>query len=180
MKSRVIETRDRLELRVPEPRGAFRVLLLLAALAGWAVGELAAARGLLAVAPGEPTRALRGFVLAVWSLAALPLVLALLRAVAGFERVVVEGGRITVGRRLLGVGGDRGYDLARVSPPRVEPPPHHLFDLLSGVRVWGAGGSVVAFEHGAETVRFGAGVDESEAHELARHLAARGVGAAAR
>jgi len=178
MRTRVIEDARRLELRVPEPRGAFRLLLLGAALAAWAAGELAAARGLLAAAPGEPTRAVRAFVLAAWSAGALPLAGALLRALLGYERVVVAGGRVTLGRRLLGLGGSRAFDLARVSAPRVEPPPHSLFDLLSGVRVWGTGGSVVAFDHGGETLRFGAGVEAAEAHELARRLAARGLGAA--
>ena len=46
------------------------------------------------------------------------------------------------------------------------------FDWSGGMRVWGMGGGVIAFDYGARTVRLGSSLDEAEALLIVRELKA--------
>lgn len=46
---------------------------------------------------------------------------------------------------------------------RVGPVGFNPMDFSSSLQLWGIGGGVIAFDYGAKTHRFGAGLDEVEA-----------------
>lgn len=46
---------------------------------------------------------------------------------------------------------------------RVGPVGFNPMDFSSSLQLWGIGGGVIAFDYGATTHRFGAGLDEVEA-----------------
>ena len=47
------------------------------------------------------------------------------------------------------------------------------FGWSAGMRFWGLGGGLVAFDYGAKTFRVGAGIDEAEAKRIVDALRAR-------
>lgn len=109
-------------------------------------------------------------------LGALALVLAvtvvLLRIawhLTGKEVVELTATDLILRRQSLGEGRARAYDLTHVRSLRASPV--ELSRWSGGDRdSLGFDGGTVAFDYGAGTVRFGAGVDPSEAEQVVEHL----------
>ena len=91
-----------------------------------------------------------------------------LRQVAGRELVTLALGSLKIQRRVLGTGLTREYDAGRITNLRVAPP---VPTWHQPKRNWGAfDHGMIAFEYGAKTVRFGAGVDEAEAAVIVEEI----------
>jgi hypothetical protein len=60
-----------------------------------------------------------------------------------------------------------------MSDLRVSAPTLGNFDFRAGLQFWGIGGGVIAFDYGAATVRFGAGLDEGEAKSIVATMCSR-------
>ena len=89
---------------------------------------------------------------------------------AGIERVILGADSLLVRKEIFGVGRGKEYSLEHVSNVRVAPPSD---PWSSGMRFWGVGGGLVAFDYGAKTFRFGNGLDEAEASMIVQDLTAR-------
>ena len=55
----------------------------------------------------------------------------------------------------------------------VVTPSFNPFDFASALQFWGIGGGLIAFDYGAKTFRFGAGVEEAEAQGIVTRLKSR-------
>jgi len=80
---------------------------------------------------------------------------------------------LAIKRDLFGTGRARQYDLAHVKHLRVVTPSFNPFDFSSALQFWGIGGGLIAFDYGAKTFRFGAGVEEAEAQGIVTRLKSR-------
>jgi hypothetical protein len=91
----------------------------------------------------------------------------------GREVVGLRPGVLVVRRDVSGLGFSREYGLADVRNLRVSVPPSDAGRWCSPIR-FGREPGVIAFDHGARTVRFGEGLDEAEASLVLEELGLRG------
>lgn len=89
--------------------------------------------------------------------------------------VTVSERSIAVRYEILGRGRGRTYDLARVRNLRPGPNPFHPFQLGGALSLgfWGLRRRSLEFDHAGRTVRFGAGLEDDEAHRIADLVTAR-------
>ena len=90
----------------------------------------------------------------------------------GREVVGLRPGVLVVRRGVAGLGFRREYRLADVRRLRVSPPPRDASRWAPPLR-FGRDPGVIAFDHGARTVRFGEGLDEAEASLVLEELGLR-------
>ena len=91
--------------------------------------------------------------------------------VLGREVATVEGGILSLRQEVFGLGRERRYDFAEVRNLRGLPRP---VDPGSGrYRSTLQEGGLIAFDYRGKTVRFGLGLDETQAQLIAARLAAR-------
>ena len=83
--------------------------------------------------------------------------------VLGKEIVTVRGQTLQTRRDIGGFGFGKEYDLPRMRDLRVEQVGFNPLEFSSSLQLWGIGGGTIAFDYGAKTYRFGAGLDEAEA-----------------
>jgi hypothetical protein len=104
--------------------------------------------------------------LGVWTVGGAFAIYAWLWQVMGKEIVTVHGQRFTIRRDIGGFGFDKEYDLVQMRDLRVGHLGVNPLDFSSSLQLWGVGGGVIAFDYGARTYRFGAGLDEAEAKQV--------------
>jgi hypothetical protein len=94
-----------------------------------------------------------------------------LRHVAGRELVTLALAALKIRRHVFGVGLTREYDASQIRNLRVAPPVPTWRDPKRNWNAFDHG--MIAFEYGAKTVRFGAGVNQAKAativDEIKRH-----------
>ena len=172
-KATVEETASGLEVRIPARRNWFIILFLGFWLCGWAMGEVAVISQLAA---GERDAGSSAFLLvwlAGWTLGGAFAIYVSVWSLAGRERVRLGASTLSIKREVFGIGRLREYELSHVRDLRTTPSPYNPFDFRSALQFWGVGGGVVAFDHGAATVRFGASLEEGEAKAIIERLKSR-------
>ena len=87
----------------------------------------------------------------------------------GREVVGRRPGVLVIRRGVAGLGFRREYPLADVRRLRVSPPPRDELRWAPPLR-FGHDPGVIAFDHGARTVRFAEGLDEAEASLVLEEL----------
>ena len=90
----------------------------------------------------------------------------------GREVVGLRAGLLVIRRDVAGLGFSREYRLADVRHLRVSAPPSDAGRWSCPIR-FGREPGVIAFDHGARTVRFGEGLDEAEASLVLAELGVR-------
>ena len=101
----------------------------------------------------------------VWTVGGLLAIYAWLWQLMGKEMVIVHGQTFRTRRDIGGFGFDKEYDLLQMRDLRVGQVGFNPLEFSSSLQLWGVGGGVIAFEYGAKTYRFGAGLDEAEAKQ---------------
>lgn len=165
--SRIIitDTPEGLRVVIPYRRSWFVSGFLGFWISGWAVAEvMVPVQFLKGNAPAEGASLMYAW-LAVWTVGGLLAIYAWLWQVIGKEIVTVHGQTLTTRRDVGGFGFDKVYDLVQMRNLHVEPAGFHPLDVSAALQLWGIGGGVIAFDHGARTYRFGAGLDEAEADQ---------------
>ena len=104
--------------------------------------------------------------LGVWTVGGVFAIYAWLWQMMGKEILTVQGHSFTTRRNIGEFGFDKEYDLVQMRDVRVGHLGANPFDFSSSLQLWGVGGGAIAFEHGARTYRFGAGLDEAEAKQI--------------
>ncbi|MDR4465850.1 MAG: hypothetical protein MRJ66_16455 [Nitrospira sp.] len=166
--SRVIiaDTSQGLRIVIPYTRSWFVIFFLGFWICGWAVAEyMVSSQFLRGDAPPEGEL----FMLAwfgVWTVGGLFAIYALLWQVMGKEIVMVHGQVLRTRYDIGGFGFNKDYDLIQMRDLRPAPVLFNPLDLSSSLQLWGVGGGVIAFDYGAKTIRFGAGLDEGEAKQV--------------
>jgi hypothetical protein len=90
----------------------------------------------------------------------------------GREVVGLRTGRLVIRRDVAGLGFSRDYSLADVRHLRVSVPPSDAGRWSSPLR-FGRDPGVIAFDHGARTVRFGEGLGKAEASLVLEEMGLR-------
>jgi hypothetical protein len=176
MRTTIRDEPEGLTFLIPARRSRYMRVFLPIWLAGWAIGVLAGfLRLALNVVSGSPTPSTLVVWLVVWTVGGLVVALLWLWMLAGRERVVLTTERLRIRYELFGRGFSREFALADVRDLRVSYEPLSWWAASPRARLmwWGIGGGTVLFDHGARTVRFGAGVDEAEGELLVRRILER-------
>jgi hypothetical protein len=162
----IIDISGKLHIIIPGSRSWFIIGFLGFWICGWAVAEYMVSIQLLSgdAPPEGESFMLVWFV--VWTVSGLLAIYAWLWQVIGKEIVAVYGQTFTTRRDVGGFGFDKKYDLLQMRDLRVAQVGFNPLDISSSLQLWGIGGGVIAFDYGARTVRFGAGLDEAGAKEV--------------
>jgi len=172
-RSRIAETPSGLEVAIPMKKNWFLVLFSGFWMIGWAVGEVFAIRELVG---GESPSSARLFLVAwlgAWTVGGGFIGYSWLWIVFGLERISLRPSVLVIKRDLFGTGRNREFDLNYVKNLRVAPPTFNPLDFSSALQFWGVGGGQIAFDYGAKTYRFAAGVDDAEARGLVERFTSR-------
>ena len=171
-RSTVRDTPEGLEIVIPAKRNAFLLLFVSAWLVGWAMGEIMVVRQLLLGESEAPNLFLFAWLI-MWTIGGGWALYTLLWNAIGKEILRLGPGVLATKHDVLGFGRTREYDLSHVKNLRVSPHVHDPFGWSAGMRSWGSGGGVVAFDYGSKTFRFGSAIDEAEGFQVVEELKAR-------
>lgn len=165
------------ELIVPAKRNYFVLVFMTMWLCGWVFGEIRGGHLMFGSESmkGQSDPAFMIFWLAGWTFGGAFAVLTLLWNLAGLERIVVGNDEFLIRREIFRIGFGKRYELREVKDFRVveSSDPPGPFGMQAR-NPFGLGGGPFAFDYGAKTVRFGAGIDVAEAkHWRSRLLAAK-------
>jgi hypothetical protein len=154
----------------PRSQWSLRALLTIW-MVGWLGGELVA---LYSLFQGASTGRLAW--LALWTVAGAVVATVIAWNVYGCEVVDIKGRELELHRLLALADLTQRYDLALVNGLRLDPG-HDVFDdhelaVPPYPRGWTRHGAL-AFDYGAKVVRFGQGLDETDARALLVHVKAR-------
>ena len=173
-RSTVSDTLEGLRISIPSRKNVFMIAFLSLWLVGWGFGEVMVSGMLLRPPPGSSAPVVFMIVwLGMWTMGGAFCIYAVLWSLFGREVITLRGDVLSIRREVLAFGRTREYDLSQVRNLRVSPVPYNPFDFRAGLHFWGIGGGIVAFDYGAGTVRFGAGVQEGEASDLVKRLSDR-------
>ncbi len=183
---KIEEAAEGLVITIPARKRWFMILFVGFWLCGWAVGEVfeggVLIQGLFGgdapwhEANGAFSIGLLVFMLAWlggWTVGGLFAIYAWLWNVAGRQVVTVGVDGIRIENAVPMWRRGKEYRLADVRSLRVAPEQLTMWTFREGMRFWGIGGGLLAFDYGAKTVRFGAGLDEAEAKMILAAIARR-------
>lgn len=180
-----------LRISIPSRKSTFYLIFMGFWLVSWAAGEImvggmviAGLVGFLSGAPvlssfDVPSLAGGGlFVLVwlvIWTVVGGAALFAFLWQLIGKEIVTVSYAGIAIQRAVFRFGRKKEYLAAHIQELRVAP-----LSMVPGMfgwnrtgYFWGLTGGLLAFDYGAQTFRFGAGVDEAEAKRILEKISAR-------
>lgn len=169
-RSTITDTVDGLEISIPAKKRFFISLFLIFWLGGWAVGEMSAINQIMGSESPGPFII---FWLGGWTLGGLFAFAVLAWSMAGQEVITITPSSLTISRRVFGLGRTKSYDATQIRKMRVSPTNMSMSDPRAAFQHWGIGGGPVAFDYGASTVNFGAGIDESEAQTIVDRIRPR-------
>ena len=163
MRSTISEESGVVLVTIPARRSWFLGLFLLVWLCGWAVGELVALRELLGmgVSRRPPPVPFLLLGLAGWTVGGALAVYGWIWNAFGREVVELDGRALTLRWEPIGLPPRKQYDLLHVRNLRIVPFDESLWSRGNSFG-WTRAGPL-AFDYGAKTIRFGAGIDEAEA-----------------
>ena len=154
------------EVHVRAPRNWAMLAFLPFWLAGWTFGGIVA---MLSFAR-EPQLFIAAWLVG-WTFGEAFAVLAWFWAAFGEEVVAVDSGALHVGKRIGPLRRERVYLLHEASNVRAMGWFGSPTSFADSLRPWGLTGGTVAFDYHGKPVRFGIGLEEREAREVARELA---------
>jgi len=163
---------------IPTRKRWFDLLFAPVWLVGWAMGEYSAL-GAIFGEPDGPTPWFLVLWLVIWTFGGVAVLGAFVYGAFGREVIEAAGGTLRVRREALGLGRTLEYAAHDVRRVRVSPAPNDSFSWPGGLQSWGSGRGLIAFDHGARTIRFCGGVEEAEAERIAGLLRERLPGAGA-
>lgn len=172
MRTSVVEGASSLELRIPSRRNIFIVMIVLAWLGGWALGEVGGIELLLRYPARQPSQPLVMVFLVcwliLWTAAGAYVSYAWVWTAFGSESVRLDGMVLSISRQPIAIPPRREFDWQQIRHLRVERSHGRRWDLMRTPF-----DGRIAFDYGARTYRFGQGVDEAEAAMLIRELESR-------
>lgn len=168
---------DSLKITIPSRKHWFSIPFCFLWLAAWAFGEIVTSSGLIRAAfilssAPSATRSvyiclsLGWLFLGVWTVYGAFVLYALLWQLLGKEIVEVSSQSIQVRRQVLGLGRLKEYLAEHIKNLRISPMGHNKLGRSSIRSFLGLAGSLVTFDYGAKTFRFGSRADEAEAKQI--------------
>jgi hypothetical protein len=168
-RTRVERTAEGVEVVIPARRRWAKIGLLGTWLGFWAAGAAFVASQLFSgVAP-----TFEAVVLLAWLFGGGFFLLGFSWMLGGREEAALDAQTLILTRRVGRAARRRAYDRQAVRDLRVSPEPS---TPQSGfLRQWGIGGGPLVFDYGSRMVRFGAGLDETEAKSVLAALREAGA-----
>ncbi len=113
--------------------------------------------------------------LAIWTAGGGYALYTFLWQLTGKENIEVSFDLIKIQRAIFGFGRTKEYAATHIKDLRVTPwaADHNIFGWSRASSVWGTSGGLLAFDYGAKTFRFAAGIDEAEAKQILEKVVAR-------
>lgn len=169
----ITDSSEGFRIVIPCRRSLFVIAFLALWICGWGVAEVMVAKQFLGGDAPPEGEAFMLVWLGVWTLGGGVAIYAWLWQLMGKEIVTVRGQTFTVRRDIGGFGLSKEYDLVQMRDLRIGPIGMNPVNVSSSLQLWGVGGGVIVFEHGARTARFGAGLDEAEAKQVVAAITKR-------
>jgi hypothetical protein len=160
-RSTVTSSGGLLEVLIPIPKAWAVIAFLPIWLVGWAFGERSAGADAL---HGKGSLFLYVW-LAAWTAGGVGAVFSLFWMLAGRERITLDGSRVSIRYEIGPFGRTRRFGVNTIRNLRCSP----ILVTRSSLVAPGT----IAFDYGAKTYRFGAGIDEAEANDLVRQMKER-------
>ena len=179
------ETSSGIEISIPSRKNWFIILFLGFWLIGWAVGEVSVIGILAAGIFGLFNNGLSEIVesgpgafggvflfawLGGWTVGGAFAIYAWLWQVKGIERVSISFNALVVEKLTPIWKRKKEYHLQDVVSLRISNSSPSMFTMSGSMEFWGISGGRLAFDYGAKTVQFGAGIDEAEAKFLIKDI----------
>ena len=156
-RSTLEQAEDGMRYTLPPRRQTSSMVFIPVWLVLWAIGFGTAIRSLL----DDPLQPFLIFWLLIWTAAGVAAFYGWLSQAVGSELVTLSPGTLKIKRSVFGIEPTREYDATQIRNLRVELT---VPTWYRPKRNWGAfDEGTIAFDYGAWTIRFGAGVDEAEA-----------------
>jgi hypothetical protein len=163
------------DVTIASRRNYFVAMFIAIWLCGWFFGETSAWQTLAtphpAVAAHPQSDLFLVVWLCIWTIGGCGAAVAALWNIAGRELVRFSGSEVSLRREVFGVGFGTRYDPTRVTNLRCVDMVPGPFGTMSR-SPFGWGGGPLAFDYGAKSVRFGAGMDSAEGQPLVEKIIA--------
>lgn len=172
-KATIEESSRGLQIVIPARRRWFVAAFLGVWLCGWATGEVMVPTTFFAHNAHADGNLFLAIWFVAWTIGGGFALYIFFWSLVGHERILLTPSTLSIKRELFGMGRVREYELAHIRDLRVSPSSYNPFDFRSSLQFWGIGGGVIAFDHGAATVRFGTALEESEAKTIVERVRSR-------
>lgn len=164
-----------LQITIPIKKQWFQIFFSCSALISWLIGELVVS-GILWTGNqiGAPIPFLLVWLI-IWTMGGAFLAYLLSWQLFGKEIITVSAQSLITKRGVLVLGFPKEYSAAHIRALRVSATnniPSMWCWMLNGW-FYGMNGGWIAFDYGAKTIRFGAGVDEAEAKQILAEIRRR-------
>jgi len=163
----------RLRVTLPARRNWLVLIFLSAWLVGWVFGEVMVPTQLFGRTGKTGVDLFAAAWLVMWTIGGGFAIYIWLWNLVGREVIDVDSQSLRIKRAVGRWGRIREFGLTHVRALRVAPQAFNPMDFSSGLRFWGVGGGIIAFDYGAKTYRFGSALDEAEAKQVLARLAER-------
>jgi hypothetical protein len=157
-RSTVSEDVEGLRVSIP-PQRSWTLLFIMGWLGAWTVGGFAAGTSLF-----HNFNFFVFFWMFAWAFGEVFAGYTVLYAIGGRQVVVASLDALTIKTEIFGFGSARSYLVSEMKNLRFEPP---------AIVARGQRASGIAFDYGAKTVMFGAGLDEKEGTDLVARIRQR-------
>jgi hypothetical protein len=161
-----------LEIIIPARRHLLVLLFLGVWLVGWLMGEMTVTAQFFSRRPAGAAAFLLIWLM-FWTLGGGLAAYIWLWMLVGKERILMGTSMLQMKRDVLGVGRTQTYEFYKIRNLRVASEPTGPRDAGAALRLAGLVGGLIAFEHEGKTVRFGAGIDETEARRIVDRMKQR-------
>lgn len=188
-RSQIQDAGTSVQVVIPSPKYRFQTVFLTIWLVFWALGEITIGSIVVGAAfalltsddPNVPRAAVAltggGLFLLVWlslwTLGGVWAAYVWLWQIAGREILALDGRALTITQRVPGLSRSKTYLAEHVRALRVVPALSPYWGWPRGMEMWGMTGGPLAFDYGARTYRFGAGLDDAEAKQILATLVRR-------
>jgi hypothetical protein len=167
-RSTAVDRTGGIEIHIKAPRHLWTLVFLPIWLAFWTFGGFAAIRQFVS----DPTsRGFLGIWLIAWLVAELLASYVWLWMAFGKEIIAVWQGALSLKRDIGGWGRAKLLRLHECRNLRASGSFGSPFSFSESLRFWGVSGGTIAVDHQGRVIRFGIGLEETEAQAVVRELA---------
>lgn len=170
MRSTVTPEPNGIKVVIPAKRNWFILLFLTFWLCGWVVGEFSVPLVLFKQNTPAGAKLFSLAWLGGWTVGGGFAIYTWLWQLKGAEIITFTPSGLLKKRSIFGYGRQQEYSIQHINNLRVATQGYNPFDFSSGGQFWGISGGTIAFDYGAKTYRFGAGLDESEANQIVKQM----------
>ncbi len=164
-----------IEFLIPTKKNWFLLLFLGFWMCGWLFGEISVSKILFTDDPDTAPKLFLIFWFCGWTVGGVFAITMWLWNAFGIEKITLTPQSLVIRNEIFNFGMTKEYDIQPIRDLRVSPISYNPFDISSGMKWWGYGGGLIAFDYGAKTYRFGNGVDEAEAREIINQITLKSI-----